>query len=399
MAYMRTRETGGFQDTIRPRGLWTSTGHPNSTVSYVDEVIGLRYGASHKCVDVSTPGFKRRSREGEFFNSPLDIEHTTWSYTPKYWKWLNNGVVPSGQTKAQDGWNHRTLWSPADFASESVPYSTDSMATLAATQCRANIAPPDVLGLVDLAEIKQTLKMLMNPLGAFTDIARTLNRKSARKRKSFSDRYLEYRYGWTPLLGSISGLIEALTKERSDIHTARAYVNPGMVTNTATKPVSDWMSQGTISMVTNVTHKWRAGCRYKHTTNLEHDLGLSLSSLPATLVDLTTLSFVADWFFNVADYVSAITPKTGVEIQLEWLVYKGYVMRSSSMTCSAKTVSGYTITGAPGCDVVHTYEHKTRVPWLPPSGLVATPPFQWGKPSDMLHLADALALIGGYLRR
>jgi hypothetical protein len=130
------------------------------------------------------------------------------------------------------------------------------------------------------------------------------------KAKAFSNNWLEYHFGWSPLVKDIGGAIDTLNKG----------IPPTRVRGSATvrfdtrvrdfgRPYnfSDYVQKVRVSMVADVTitnpNLW-----------LANQLGLIN---PAALAwELVPFSFVVDWFGNVGNYLSSFTDFAGVAISL-----------------------------------------------------------------------------------
>lgn len=163
-------------------------------------------------------------------------------------------------------------------------------------------------------------------LGAARELKLAVVPKGASARKSFANNYLEYHFGWSPLVGDIYSSIDVLQKPLKDFHIragAKApdytsVIQPLTVTQSgATYPypfyqeVQEYRSFSAIGVkmgaevgVTN-PNLW-----------LANQLGLIN---PAVLIyEKIPFSFVADWFFNVEQFLSQGTDFYGLSMKNAW---------------------------------------------------------------------------------
>lgn len=169
--------------------------------------------------------------------------------------------------------------------------------------------------VVDLAESGATLKMLRNALGVkkqlkkfFTEIVRDkkFNRlsKGQRRLDYASEKWLEYRYGWMPLISSTYEAIRQLGTK----------VDGGLVTVSArsSRAISDEVLVSGNGSYLNPRIGYNAYLRFRTELCIQfklpagHQIYDWTSLNPIGIAwELAPLSFVADWFVNVGDMLSA----------------------------------------------------------------------------------------------
>ena len=134
-----------------------------------------------------------------------------------------------------------------------------------------------------------------------------------------SGAYLAGRYGIRPMVSEVQGImnaIDSLRYKKPERQTSRGYQPDEGEANTTYSAVS--MRQNLSGyQVTQETASVRAGVMYS--ADIRDTWGTNLSQVPIALWELTFLSFMADWFANIGDYISALTPKAGVNIHGSWV--------------------------------------------------------------------------------
>jgi hypothetical protein len=168
--------------------------------------------------------------------------------------------------------------------------------------------------LVDLAESGQTVKMLRQTLRLKREILKFLGELATKPKKvrraitHGSGKWLEYRYGWIPLMGSI---YEAGENLRRQIHNRRFGVRVRSTYEAgfprsyrAGTPGSQTYQQMTGHVKQSVWHQYGMNFRMP-SPNVQQMLNWS-SLNPATIAwELVPLSFVIDWFVNIGDSLRA----------------------------------------------------------------------------------------------
>lgn len=232
----------------------------------------------------------------------------------------------------------------------------------------AKLSSPEVGGGETIAEIHQTFQLLRNPISGLVKAMQGLD-KAARKnvriinksskfdyvraggsgfseldfslrerlrsvstaRKAsylfdaLSDQWLQYRYGFTPLVKDVSKIVEdSMYGVDLDINKVRR-VGGGLKTlGPKTTGLSD-----SGNAIPGFTSSWRVTDEYNYSANgvihFKHSCwytellkasryGLSPFQIPALAWELVPFSFVADWFVNVGDWLYAMTPTPHLEV-------------------------------------------------------------------------------------
>lgn len=200
----------------------------------------------------------------------------------------------------------------------------------------------DSVGLgVDLAEYEQSASMInqrakqlfsfarhlkkANFVDAAKDIRSAIVPKGVSKRKSFANNFLEWHFGWSPLLG--------------DIHDA-AKVMSRPIPTTAKVSGSGWNSMSRHdeyrSAISSYLQDSQAQVSYRvsatvtvENPNLARAEQLGLINPAVVLWEVVPFSFVVDWFANVGDYLQGFSDFAGFTLGSSYVNRK---VRSSMTT-------------------------------------------------------------------
>lgn len=256
----------------------------------------------------------------------------------------------------------------------------------------------------DLATFRQTLNLLRSPCGALLGSlqkARDLfgkhgilghSRRSMPRSvpKRIADQYLEYVYGWKPLMSDIRGVVELMKQQGQK---SLLLSGTGVSRWTYQVPVAfaaDWSANNeTIlgPMDERVAVKCKLWCRIDpdHTgLRMLNQLGLLN---PAQLAwDLVSWSFVVDWFVPVGPVLGALTAPAGLifvsgtdnlKVDLNGPYQQWY------------TYLGKTGTPGSGTAVYSSYRRRVLDDWPMPGFWVSNNPFSGDRPLKALALAIA----------
>lgn len=267
---------------------------------------------------------------------------------------------------------------------------------------------PDFNGSLFAAEAIKTMGLFTNPVkGIGKLLAKMIKRRTAFIDKGLtltaasSKAWLQYRYGWKPLMYDVRDLSVALLKsERVPGLVLRARVKRDLVyRNTSAQSLlwgnTSWRVYGTTKRDHHITV--RSGVRYRITDSSVNQfrsssLGLSLDNVVSTAWEIVPFSFVLDWFYNVGDWLRAITPAPGVSIESTYVStqqLRSYHTIFDRMDVAKYAGSSIWTTNPGFSDYRKTVLFKDRAVNLPvPTHPIITP--------DMLSLArqaDSFALI------
>jgi hypothetical protein len=176
------------------------------------------------------------------------------------------------------------------------------------------------------------------------------------KSKAWYDWWLEYRYGWTPLIHDIIDLVKWF--EDNDLHRPepyKAYVKRNLTANKEEVDTSNYVTFG--SMRSDIQLTWK--CKYRAFVRLDYQLAngleatasqFGLLNLPSLAWELTTLSWMADWFTGLGTYFSSLDADRG------WTFIGGSLTKVSDARVEIRALPPYSpyswVTGSGDVSVV-----------------------------------------------
>lgn len=284
-------------------------------------------GRYKRTVDVVTPQYHKRRRQGEIIINPFStfertvstsvtgivLSSTCKSPTPPYVLTLNGPILMHW---LGDYPRTRDLFSGAEV---------DKAVEIASTRCWADVNQAEAQLLVSLLEVKRTLSMLMRPLGnTLSFLAKVKKAKDAAGFSSLTlaqyiaREWLTYRYGWSQLYRDVTSVLKAVgRKEKKGLTVARGTytLERNQIVNSQAMPAGP----GTeiYHLETTYTHKVfvKCGLFYDSELDVERYLGLSRYNVLETAWEVIPFSFVVDWVVNVQSYVNALLPAAGVPVK------------------------------------------------------------------------------------
>jgi hypothetical protein len=367
-------------------------------------------------VDYVVPRFRSRQAAGErFFNNMFKEEVTVST--------VGGGVETTAIPKAcyptyQDAharWKSVggpviQVWIPKDAIADShgnqLPTISTVLSDAEITRVQ-KIVSTEVLskrGTADsdlwesAAEYRQTLSMLESPVSRLKDLSKRLLQSAEKGTfsrnlvKEVSDGYLMYRYGISPLMKDIKNILASLNKAggKKEV-TSRAKEQLtvasviGGIANDGLNLVN-WSNQ--ISDAVTV----RAMSLDEGHVSFANNLGFSFRGLAMLPLQLTSYSFVADWFSNLGSYVQNTIPAFGWNQLGSCMVTTRVTANAYRIVSSSNLLpSTYTIDQGPNGSIGIIRVTTTRSALMPASfEVVSDFKFDTGK-----RVGDALALIAG----
>lgn len=386
--------------------------NPSWTNSGLDDV--RVNGKKVTMVDFVVPRFKSRRAKGEvFFNNMNRVEITVSTNGGAY---LTQSVANACQAQypgVKVTWRNRETgrvqtWLPASAADEKgvvippVVYaladsSIDSAKSLASTEVLAKRGTADSDLWESLAEYRQTLQLLNLKLSTLTGLLNRVQRSVNKGRvhrdllEKISGGYLVYRYGILPLMNDIKNLAASLNKGVGDKRvTQRAFDRINAFKTTTGIVTYSGFGSFTWSNYVQDNLSLRAMSLDQGHVSFANNLGLTTKGLILLPWQLTSYSFVADWFANFGSYLGANIPAFGWTnlgscLQTKRTTTNLYVL--GTFTNLAPTL--YTHPNPGGGSIAITRVETMREP-LRPAKLEIESDFKFDK---ITRAADAIALI------
>lgn len=397
---IRKRTTGSF---TRP-----FTGQVDRTLCDGTQFVAgtttslIETGVQVVTYDVVTPNFASLRKRGFIINNPFytqKIEKTGSCSGSRSVTWVppctGSGTKTDTLSSAYVG-QGAPIWPQWDDAS-----LRDACIAEVGTKALANVAAPDVMGMVELAEIKKTVAMIRNPLVHIKDFLNEVRGSKRFKRSgitSFGDfmtsEWLRYRYGIMPALGTLEGIRKIMTAvKRSPRYTARGFSTRTYSKLTGTPVINngDPFSTQTMTGVKTGGITASSGVLYEYNFELVDRSGFRIQDIPPTLYELVPYSFVVDWFVNLGDYIQAITPKAGVTVLAAWTGYREETVVHTHDSYVGKAVANFSISDTRHGEQKVVTTTKSR--WPGAVARLAQSEILFDRPRDWNHLADGLSLI------
>lgn len=387
----------------------------------------LGNGETETMVDYDSPGFYQAQRDGRVIINPMTHTRVTASaeVTGSGVQTRNTGGGCGSCTgyglssSTQIGYTQRNFDGvfPEFNDSDGLAAARTHVGTLA----MANIQSPEFLALVFGAEMHKTWRMLRRPFGGFENILRHfLTRRPGfhkdlyrnlkelwNSAQRYSRSWLEFRYGWLVLMLEIEGALKAYDKKYFNVrqrYTARASSQwaPSSVSEGGTinaPSTGGWST--TWSKESSREYEVKAGVLYEAFLTRQNSFGLSLSDVPQSAWELIPWSFVVDWFVNVGDYITAVTPRLELQVLASWTVVKRTTSISFATSavgvnpggCSSTPRRYYTWSGTPGHAANVTEVQTSRTPGVDVGVTSLFHQMDISKWRDRKRAADAVALI------
>jgi hypothetical protein len=182
-------------------------------------------------------------------------------------------------------------------------------------------AQQSLQSLVALGEFGETVRLLRNPAKAlFSGIRNYMKdarRRASRVKKKHRDRvvqdtWLEYQFGWRPLVSDIEGAYNALhnmpQSRYKKVHASHSIAGSAIITfgNTVVGELSfDWENRKLQDTSCRAYGEVVVECLTPRGSLARW--GVSTSEFLPTLWELIPYSFVADYFSNIGDAIAAAT--------------------------------------------------------------------------------------------
>jgi len=297
----------------------------------------------------SAPGNFYRTKTG-YRQSPPYVQPLAYDLTHKHCvsakKW---GVVTtdaSGNVATWDVSGSSALHAPVPtWSGEYYPFTRCYEKLLDEVNSAAQLA-------VDAAERAKTYAMVFNRVNQIRQMARALRKldfrtaadqlglsaaqrhryremypnawdKSKAGSKSFADLFLEWHFGWSPLIGTFGDVQDILEKDFAPVTVrASAKTDYQWVFRTDSGGSWSWTQGASFSGTCRVA----MGCTVKVSNpNLYLAARLGLTNPLAVAWELVPFSFVVDWFGTFGTYLSSMSDFHGLTVTNGWTSRKSEI--------------------------------------------------------------------------
>lgn len=346
--------------------------------------------------DTPTPGFARLSRAGVIVLNDVAITRVSREVVDGHYTWADGYCTRTG-----DMIGDVLYWNPAKSTMPTLTMNNvaDGNTLLLRAYARANEAP--IMGGEILATLNQTVSMVRNPFKSATSLltrmskyrASRLGKTAASAAKATADTWLEYRYGWKPIILDTQKVIRDANKIRAKTDRFRSVARAGdkceiKVSNNWPATSATHFMGGHYSMDGKV--RCNAGVVYEMANRTPTDqagayFGATSRDILPTIWELTPFSFVVDWFVNVGDWLQVITPNPDLNVLGHWVTT---VLETTTSCGGYHADNGDGVTGSAGSEVVKNFTMIRTC-----NQEMTITPTMTGLSLSTLQQADAAALL------
>jgi hypothetical protein len=254
------------------------------------------------------------------------------------------------------GWNSSGVHSVNNFNKviidwdEAIGYVDTDSINRAAIGAVESLTRSGFDALTFAGELRETLSMVV---GAGSRLANGL--LSVKKAKTWEDAWLEWRYGWRPLLSDMRAIQSAMSEKKSfAVYKARSGFS-------SSKSISSTYSVDSGSALHTYSRLLKLDFSYRgNAYSLTRPDTIHTDVLP-TAWELLRFSFVIDWFINIGSTLSALSGSLRTPDLQTAAGYELLVDLSVTQTGFANH-TGYSISNATYAS--HTTGYlRTRQPW------------------------------------
>lgn len=390
----RRRESSTVHETFQ-RNTASWNGKQTSDVFYSTGSEGTFKSVE----DINHPDFKRLKSQGALVYDNCVISRYERKVIPGK---LVDDSYPYKLIMSGD-----VFWQCSKFIKtthESAVIPNAEILCLVEAYAKMNEAP--VLGGELLSSLNQTVGMLRRP---FKSASTLLSKMASRRAKLMrtpsavkdiarvnADVWLEYRYGWKPLIMDAANIVLTAEKIRQKVGSRRLVARAGK--SSSKSGVGSWPATQMGVLASSGQYRqsekirYSAGVLYEQfsrstSEQLSDDLGLSSRNIAPTLWESIPYSFVVDWFTNVGSWIQAVCPVPGRVPLLSWCTTVTETESSASATVAYPGQVG-TWSGSWGGFSQKSYSYKRtcnrQLPFTPALTIA---------PLSRLHQADAAALL------
>jgi len=274
---------------------------------------------------------KYRYKQSKPYNLPAPYEYIFATTTRAYFK---PGAISSygGFANANTGKNPTGRYA---FMQSELPSEQNLVLNQARERFKGNLSS-SASWLVSLAERKQSVEMIGARAGQIYRFTRALRRfdfhtaakelgvtkhpayfklksgnKLRKNARSFSNNFLEFHFGWSPLVKDIGSSIDFLQKPINLVPVkghAKMVLNKVIITNDSSgKPSYKTTHVGCV--------RARVGAEIRiNNTNLWLANRLGFTNPALVMWDMVPFSFVVDWFVNVSEILGEWNEFSGIDI-------------------------------------------------------------------------------------
>lgn len=374
-----------FKDnrTILQRKLsftYPATGQPRQP----DTFATTRVGDFAYINDYVTPGFERKSAQGQIINSPLSSRKTLIEVSNDPWYNYLGPSYSGGKPNLTSGFIDSGTMLGTELCPPFLPLPSldvERLIQLASAQARSNVDASKATALVTIAEAQKTYASVQAILQRAISIARAIRKVDIAflagqlKPKEIEDRYMEYRYAIRPLVADLDSVCKAWNESR---HSRTRLTARGRAQDSDT--VSDTLTDTTRFGSTDLHCSRQSSINVEVRCGILYDVDVSALSklqtwggvdIASSAWELVPFSFIIDWFCNVGTVISSWQPKPFARELASWTTVITTVTQTSRVTGTSPRPDAFANQSSRGRTssgsgyVTETYVDKVRTPGLP----------------------------------
>lgn len=369
------------------------------------------HSQNESITDVVTPGYQKRVQRGEIVNNPCYYELNEFtsdggsSYAANY-----IGANPpvyyslSGGSFSQIRSPYMPAWHDNDIAN--VIASCVSQAKLKAL---ANMAASPWAFGEDVLEIRETLRLLRDPLDGMKTFFKAASRQANgrnlwRTIQASAGLWNQYRFAVSPLYRSVSDLADALQQGDHTLEGERlssrgfskeTYNRAGTEILTTDNESYTWYMSDKFDLDFHATILYRVK---NPISGWRHKYGLRLRDVPHTAWQVIPLSFMVDRMVNISDSIRALTNLADPNLQILAGSYRGKVETEKRYQLLAETSSVWSIS-VTADECVDKHFHYQREVWEPSISDAIPEVTPTGLVDEATKIADLLSIIISYVKK
>lgn len=391
MGYGRTRIKGGKIQITNVKTF--------KDPDYTTSTPSGYYGQEETISDTSHPGFERFSRGGGIVIDDCFISRWSRSFVPGSFirvGWSSGLVKQEGDLVAD-----ATYWDPKKMSRPNLVIPNSLNGNVLLIRCYAKINEAPIMGGEILATLNQTIGMVRKPFHSASQLLSKMRKyrlsrmgKTARSAaQATADSWLEYRYGWRPIILDTQKVIKDSLAIRARTDRRRSVERAGDAAEA--RYASQWPAtslnyQTSGSYTKEDKIRCNAGVVYEVVNRTPSDMGSgyfgnSCRDILPTMWELVPYSFVIDWFSNVGEVLQAISPNPAVKYLGHWVTC---VYESTSTGSGFRGDSGDAWTGSCGSEIVNNFTFVRTA-----NQEIAFIPEYTGLSLSTLRQADAASLL------
>lgn len=285
--------------------------------------------------DEVNANFLKRRAAGELFNNPK--YKVVYQRTNVPFAYSASGTYngsPCTMEKAFEVIGSGLSWPAIPTTVEAVDLlleQFDGDRDIAIAEAWANVDESELAALASLGEMPETVAWINSLLYRGVRLLKFFRKKKSilealkgqttkQRIDAVSNLWLELRYAVRPLVFEMRQAVEALQAaiRRNTRKTGRGLHKTETLLKSSNVQVCHQMNLN-VQCISRLTNEYRTGVLYTIDEDINGILAIwGLDKPLEAIYELTFLSFMLDWFFNVGDIISAWSPKAGLTPLISW---------------------------------------------------------------------------------